>query len=436
MWLLRAAAAVCVWVVGGAIIYYRAGNCSVVLRMDSTGRTEEFDQCPWTFGQSFYFAVQTGLSIGFGLLSETSRISKCYSMINILVGSSIISGALALFVQVALSKSASFQSREEQRLAEASAKIHADGYSGFRADELVHLMVQYPQYAKALIWKLEPKRGLAKQRVQAFTEAGHRERTRFAAEIIRECSVRLPEFDKGNLNISDLECFEQQADGCLRKLGRCMREHRTFLVAYTCLLAYWGIGVLFSLVADKNDWITSMYFALSTLSTAGMVAVKTVESNAHVVFVGCYALLGVPMYCFCLGMLANVFVDRYSRHQVHAAMHSKLSKAEMEFLAHASRGDDQSEDIDFAEFMEFQLLRLGRVDRTLLADLREQFQRLDNNHSGRICRRELLSQHMDDTSMFPRETTQATGSGGACGAESGGADDGFWAKRVWWGIRG
>merc|ERR1719203_2044596 len=113
------------------VCYWLMWNCSTVPEFDSHGDVHAVTYCPWTFAQSFYYAVQAGLSIGFGLLSETSDRSRLFTVVYILVGSSVIAGALACFVQISLTRQSRWQSREERRLAKFSADIHADGYRGF-----------------------------------------------------------------------------------------------------------------------------------------------------------------------------------------------------------------------------------------------------------------------------------------------------------------
>ncbi len=56
----------------------------------------------WTLAQAFYYTVQGGLSIGFGLLEEESPLSKAFTIAHVLIGAGAIAGALALFTEMAI----------------------------------------------------------------------------------------------------------------------------------------------------------------------------------------------------------------------------------------------------------------------------------------------------------------------------------------------
>jgi len=360
--------------------------------MRSNGVVTTIQQCPWTFAQSFYFSVQTGLSIGFGLLSESQNISKLYSCVHILAGSSVISGALALFAQLALARHTSFQSKEEKLLAEASEKLHADGYKGFTLSQLRGLMVTYPHYANAIIRKTYKDHVAARQMITEFKAADHQRRQAMADEILHVSVQVVEQFKCANvLTIRDIEEIDQATAPCTSRIKRAMGKHFNFILACTAFIVWIVIGLLFSVYADGNDFVTGLYYAVSTLSTAGMVAVKTVESQAHVLFTAFYALIGVPIYGLFLGMFANLLIDGYYKQQVQDTLKEKFNRAELEFLDHIA-DNDQQPDVNFAEFVEFQLLRLGKVDRDLIESIRKQFRNLDTDGSGRVRKAEFLHQ--------------------------------------------
>ncbi len=51
----------------------------------------------WTMGTAFYYTMEAGLSIGFCDPSEKDDISKAFTIVFVLVGSSVVSGALGCF---------------------------------------------------------------------------------------------------------------------------------------------------------------------------------------------------------------------------------------------------------------------------------------------------------------------------------------------------
>ena len=82
--LLAAIVGVCVWV-GAAMLFYHHQN-------------------GWGYAKSFFYACDAGLSVGFGSFAEPNDASLAYTLCHLLVGASIIAGALGIFVSVLLDK--------------------------------------------------------------------------------------------------------------------------------------------------------------------------------------------------------------------------------------------------------------------------------------------------------------------------------------------
>jgi hypothetical protein len=58
----------------------------------------------WPWLTALYYSAQAGLSIGFGALPETSDVSRFYTVLHVLAGSSFIAGSLGMFVTNTLEK--------------------------------------------------------------------------------------------------------------------------------------------------------------------------------------------------------------------------------------------------------------------------------------------------------------------------------------------
>mmetsp|Transcript_141388 Transcript_141388/g.451906 ORF Transcript_141388/g.451906 Transcript_141388/m.451906 type:complete len:425 (-) Transcript_141388:191-1465(-) len=385
---------VLVWVLGGACVYYSIGNCSTIPRMDKDGIIDDnFVQCPWTFAQAFYFSVQTGLSIGFGLLSESKKISEVYSCFHILAGSSVISGALALFANITLQKNDDIQTNTEKTVFKLLQQLHtdgscSDGYKGLDMQELRDIMVIHPHYAEVMIHKSVPDKQAAGAQINAFTAASAGERKHLASMILEHASNVLPELADHKVCVKTLQDMDRETRGPVMDVVAWCRRHRNLLTAQFAFCFWILIGTMFSVLADENDVITGIYFAISTLSTAGMVATKTVDSQAHVTFVGFFALTGIPVYCTYLGMFANLLVERYQNTKMEDKMRARFTASEVALLDHVTEGEKDY--VTAAEFAEIQLLRMGLVDRDTLRALREQFKKLDPDGSGTIKKAEFL----------------------------------------------
>jgi hypothetical protein len=243
------------------------------------------------------------------------------------------------------------------------------------------LMVKYPHYANAIIRKVEKEPSSASSRVEEFKLADKKNRRLLSKLILQEACRELDEFKNKSVTIEELDAMDAQTSGFCNMASRFIKDKRNLLCAKLAFGIWIAIGTIWSVYADENNFVTALYFAVSTCSTAGMVSVKTVANQSHVLFAALFAFIGVPLYGLYLGMFANVLVDRYNGEQVEQNLHSKFTAAEVEFLDHLSANDHHPE-VDLAEFVEFQLLRLGVVDRGLIADIRQQWQKLDKDAKG------------------------------------------------------
>jgi len=382
--LIKVGLAVLAWVLVGAVFYWAIGNCSEVPRLTRDGvLIEDYVICPWRFSHAFYWSVQTGMSIGFGLLSESEKASELYSCFHILAGSSFIGGALSFFVALMLTKHRDFLSTSEQRLVKACVALHADGYHGLTLTQIREMMLMHPQYANALIRKVYPTPAEAAEQVQEFSTGSPSARREAANRILKEACEKVDCFKNGNVMMTDLLKIDEENASLKRKVLRALRAKENFIRVTCAWVAWITLGALFSCFGDGNDAITSIYFAISALSTAGIVATKTVESDAHVIFVGFFCLIGVPLYAFMLGSFANLLTERYMEQQTTTKLNTALTTAESAFLAHLAGADGNSE-VDLAEYTELQLLRLGVVDRDTLNMIKDHFRKLDRHNEGRL----------------------------------------------------
>ena len=63
----------------------------------------------WSYAQSFYYAANVGYSIGFGALYECNEWSLAFSLVMIVLGSSVIGGAIGYFASMAIDSTGDFK---------------------------------------------------------------------------------------------------------------------------------------------------------------------------------------------------------------------------------------------------------------------------------------------------------------------------------------
>ena len=58
----------------------------------------------WPWSQGFFYTCVSGFSVGFGKFPVTTNSSRWYTFLNVLIGASLIAGALGLFVEIMLER--------------------------------------------------------------------------------------------------------------------------------------------------------------------------------------------------------------------------------------------------------------------------------------------------------------------------------------------
>ena len=78
-----------------------------------------------------------------------------------------------------------------------------------------------------------------------------------------------------------------------------------------------------------------------------------------------------------LGTFADVFIERQQE-----KMAERVLKAEFDLEAILAMDTDGDASIDMAEFMEYMLVKMGKVHRSEIIEIKEQFKKLDVDGSG------------------------------------------------------
>ena len=173
-------------------------------------------------------------------------------------------------------------------------------------------------------------------------------------------------------------------------------------------------GVVFGMLGpQKMTFWTAYYFAISSLSTAGLEGLKpmTWESEecnrtgkncdlsvapyqfvtewAHqwqFAFLGLYCFFGVPVFAWSVGSIGAFFVDIISSREGDVILCKAFSEEEFELMRLLGDGktavghEDRS--ITLFKFVECQLLRMGKVTYEELQQIKERFMELDLDASG------------------------------------------------------
>ena len=182
--------------------------------------------------------------------------------------------------------------------------------------------------------------------------------------------------------------------GCSQYVKDVYKNHKVRINCFIALLIWISAGVVFGMVNQEWSFVTSLYFAVSALSTGGLKSVNTRVTDDGVTlldgkggngfvsfFNGFYAMTGVPVFGVALGQFAGVFVDQYIAKKEEAAMHRSLTRDEYDFVRTLDKDDDM---LSFGEFLALELLRLSKIDHDTVLRIKREFDLRDKDGSGEI----------------------------------------------------
>ena len=171
-------------------------------------------------------------------------------------------------------------------------------------------------------------------------------------------------------------------------MSRLLSEHKPVVL----WLVWLGVGALWGCIHEGLDPLTSLRFALASLSTLGNqpppLNADGVLPASTALFCTLYCLSGIPIWVMALGRLADKAVTHWIAEKERSALRRPISDADYTF-AQGLFGYTDGE-VDLAEFIALELLRLGKINASTLEILLGEFKRLDQDGSGRLSREEAL----------------------------------------------
>eukprot|EP01099_Mayorella_cantabrigiensis_P000324 TRINITY_DN1154_c0_g1_i1.p1 TRINITY_DN1154_c0_g1~~TRINITY_DN1154_c0_g1_i1.p1 ORF type:complete len:203 (-),score=48.74 TRINITY_DN1154_c0_g1_i1:95-703(-) len=143
------------------------------------------------------------------------------------------------------------------------------------------------------------------------------------------------------------------------------------------------LGTLVHHVIEGNNFITSLYWATVTCSSVGYGDVPLSKNSQ--IFAIFYMLGGTIVTASSLGEIADVFIERGKRDAHRKTLEQKLTKASISEFD--GDGDGQ---VSEQEFLEAMLVKLGKVTKADIHEIKEQFKKLDVDGSGFLDEKDLV----------------------------------------------
>jgi len=250
----------------------------------------------WPVEQSFFYAVDTGCSIGFGAFEETNDMSRAFTIVHIILTDSlIVFGAFQYFLDLTMKKS----------------------------------------------------------------------------------------------NISDraLRQFYRQMTQTSERDDSRQSETKPPLSIFLLLL-YFFIGTQWGVYRHGWSVLNSLYFSVSALSSVGLETPQTTKETGFLreddaIFVGLFCLSGVPIMGIAMQSIASYV---FTPQELKIKSHYKTSKIEHSEYSDAAKilelGHESN--VGLSEFVVLEMLRLKKIDTTMLGELKRLFRRIDADHDGTL----------------------------------------------------
>ena len=386
----------------------------IVLLWITTG-TLFYSYCNnWPLAQSFFYAIDAGMSIGFCTqVYEIKLVSKAFTIIYILLGASVVGGALALFIQDAMEGLATPSIREYKVLLEQDVFDKADvdrtGVLNFEQFyRLVQKSTQGTNIGDEEIHQLYQKFDRLQDRVIHFQEYVGTYRS--IDRLVR--SLREQQLQQRTRNHPVRRLMAQIK---LHLQHAFQREHRIYVV----FIVWISTGILWGMLDQGWDPITATHFAVSALATGGLTAPSVNEAGIlpadPAIFCGIFCLFGIPLMALTLGHFAQMLVANHVAALERAAMSRPMTPEEYEMAAHLTTAQDDV--VHLSDFIVLQLLRQGKLSIDAANVLKRNFDMLDTDRNGMLTLQQAMRPPVMATAYHTSDSATADNSSGGIGTK-------------------
>lgn len=307
----------------------------------------------WDFGRAFYYSVQSGLSVGYGSLSEDKRTgSDLWGTCGTKNITLLFSEAYKQFPGGMLPSDAGGQLclsySEENEYADVS-KFYT----------IIHLYLGASIISSVL---------------GVFASMAIENSETWCSEVEADMKTDVKKQKDG---VGKVSCFKKLADVYNGQYGSTTR-------AVVALFLWLLVGVLYGVTKEKWTFVTSLYFASAGCSTGGLQG--PTPDEVGVWFTALYTLIGVPLYGSAIGELASGFSEAYVKRKKEETLNTAISLAEFNVASHLGSSDGN---IDLFGYTLLQLYRLRKTDEEEIKEIRKDFEELDADKNGQFSRSEM-----------------------------------------------
>lgn len=151
------------------------------------------------------------------------------------------------------------------------------------------------------------------------------------------------------------------------------------------------VGVVWGIYAMDLTFPESLLFAVSAMTTGGLVDVPDEAPEWCYVFAGVYVCVGAPVMAISFGVLASELVSFGSSADIiNEKINAPITKEELTMM-HRFDIEDGSGSFDASEFVIMTLVRIGSLKPTLISLIIDRFNELDTIGAGSITYADLAN---------------------------------------------
>lgn len=274
----------------------------------------------FTWWEAFYYTVQAGFSVGFGVLYEISDTSKLFTIFLTLCGSSLIVLWIALVIQ------SSFDSMNAyRRSVEAWFKSASKGRNSHLTFNEFHAYLLVKNYDISL-------------------------------ERAKSLFGTIDVYGKGWITIQQWTRYYDRR-GCCYKSCSFFDQWWKLII----FLLWTNVGASYGIIYEKWTIINSFYYTVTACTTGGLQAPS--HTPIGMVFTGVLCVIGIPLYALALTDIASWMIGNLLRTHAQEAVRWDDCILTDEF-------DQEPVDLEWVFFLEKEL---ERVDKVQLIDIRNKF---------------------------------------------------------------
>ena len=164
---------------------------------------------------------------------------------------------------------------------------------------------------------------------------------------------------------------------------------------YFWIWAFVGVG--FCMGTGQWDFVDSLHFSISAMSTGGFLNIDDDSPNWYFVFVALYVIVGVPVMAIACGLMAHQIANFGNATKLDEKVNAQVTEDELEMMT-LLKIEDGDGSIDATEFTILILVRIGALNPDLIGVLYERFDDLDVKNEGMITYDDLQLKHNEGSS--------------------------------------